>query len=174
MLSRVISRFLALSHSFSLCPHLLLPFTFKATSSGGACWLATGTHAIYHATIQAVCYGTRHIIETITARGHSVNGLTVCGGITNSRLFLQTQADVLQMEIAVPQERESVLLGAAMLGMAASGDMGDLHQVVSRINIKAEMVQPSSSQSSFHDAKYLVFREMIKDQLKYNNIMENI
>ena len=100
--------------------------------------------------------------------------LTVCGGITNSRLFLQTQADVLQMKIAVPQERESVLLGAAMLGMAASGDAGDLHQVVTQINIGADMVEPSSSQSAFHEAKYLVFREMIKDQLKYRNIMENV
>ena len=134
--------------------------------------LHTDLPALYLATIQALCYGTRHIIETMTAEGHSVTSLTVCGGITNSRLFLQTQADVLQMKIAVPQEKESVLLGAAMLGMAASGDLGSLHQVVNQINIKAEMVQPSNSQSAFHDAKYEVFRQMIKDQLKYRNIME--
>ena len=136
--------------------------------------LHTDLPALYLATIQAICYGTRHIIETMTARGHSVTSLTVCGGITNSRLFLQTQADVLQMKIAVPQEKESVLLGAAMLGMAASGDIGDLHQVVTQINIQAEMVQPSSSQSAFHDAKYKVFRQMMEDQLKYRNIMENV
>ena len=135
--------------------------------------LQTDLPAIYLATIQAVCYGTRHVIETITARGHSVTGTTVCGGITNSRLFLQTQADVLQLEVAVPQEKESVLLGAAMLGMAASGDKGDLHQVVTQVNIRAEMVRPCSAMSAFHDAKYRVFREMIKDQLKYRNIMEN-
>ena len=135
--------------------------------------LHTDLPALYLATIQALCYGTRHIIETMTARGHSVNSLTVCGGITNSRLFLQTQADVLQMKIAVPEERESVLLGAAMLGMAASGDKGDLPQVVSQVNIGAEMVRPCSAMSAFHDAKYLVFREMIKDQVKYRNIMEN-
>ena len=134
--------------------------------------LQTDLAALYLATIQSLCYGTRHIMETIMAAGHSVTSLTVCGGITNSRLFLQTQADVLNMDINIPQEKESVLLGAAMLGMSASGEFGDLYQVVNKINMKAEVVKACSSDTLFHDAKYQVFREMIKDQLKYRDIME--
>ena len=134
--------------------------------------LETGLPALYLATIQSLCYGTKHIIDTIKTVGHSVTNLTVCGGITNSRLFLQTQADVLNMNIFVPQEKESVLLGAAMLGMSASGEFEDLHQVVSNINIKADLVEPRSSYASFHEAKYEVFREMLRDQLKYTDIMK--
>ena len=50
--------------------------------------LETELAALYLATVQSLCYGTRHIIDTITEVGHSVNSLTVCGGITNSSLFL--------------------------------------------------------------------------------------
>ena len=51
----------------------------------------TSLAILYLATVQALCYGTRHIVETLTAAGHSVTSVTVCGGLTKSKLFLQTQ-----------------------------------------------------------------------------------
>ena len=51
----------------------------------------TGLATLYLATVQAICYGTRHIVDTVVAAGHSVTSLTVCGGLTNSNIFLQTQ-----------------------------------------------------------------------------------
>ena len=89
--------------------------------------------------MQAICYGTRHIVDTLVEAGHRVDSVTVCGGLAKSRLFLQTQvpilscvvcinnqlcdhdqADVLGREVLVPQETESVLLGASMLAMSAA------------------------------------------------------
>ena len=99
--------------------------------------------------LQALCYGTRHIVDTMVEAGHEVDSVTVCGGLAKSTLFLQTQvyvlliwcmyvvciitnhynqteyvcplqADVLGREVLVPQETESVLLGAAMLAMSAA------------------------------------------------------
>ena len=67
--------------------------------------LQTDLAAIYLATIQSLCYSTRHITETIMAAGHSVTSIIVCGGITNSRLFLRTQADVLNMDINIPEKK---------------------------------------------------------------------
>ena len=37
-----------------------------------------------------------------------------------SQLFVQTHADVLGLSLVLPNESESVLLGAAMLGAAAA------------------------------------------------------
>ena len=51
----------------------------------------TSLATLYLATVQALCYGTRHIVETLTGAGHSVTSLVVCGGLTKSKLFLQTQ-----------------------------------------------------------------------------------
>ena len=53
----------------------------------------------YLATVQALCYGTRHILEQLDKHGHSVTSVAVCGGLAKSPLFLQTQADVLGKQV---------------------------------------------------------------------------
>lgn len=49
-----------------------------------------------------------------------INVASICGGLAKSDLFIQTNSDVLQLKIVRPHQVESVLLGAAMLGAAAS------------------------------------------------------
>ena len=53
----------------------------------------------YLATVQALCYGTRHILEQLDKHGHPVTSVAVCGGLAKSPLFLQTQADVLGKQV---------------------------------------------------------------------------
>lgn len=50
--------------------------------------LETGRDALarlYLATLQAIAYGTRHIIEEMTKAGHSITKLFMCGGATKTR-----------------------------------------------------------------------------------------
>ena len=134
----------------------------------------TSLAIMYLATIQAISYGTRHIIDTLTEQGHMVNCITVCGGLAQSSLYLQTQADVMGMQVVVPKEQQSVLLGAAMLGMAASAEYGDIGEVVGRLRGKVEVVEPIVGTHKYHSAKYQVFREMLKDQKKYKLMMDTL
>jgi sugar (pentulose or hexulose) kinase len=39
----------------------------------------------------------------IVCRGHKVRSVTVCGGLTVSPLYLQTQADVLGLPLLLPE-----------------------------------------------------------------------
>ena len=50
---------------------------------------------------------------------------TICGGLAKSDLFIQTSADVLQIDVIRPDQAESVLLGAAMLGASAASSRND-------------------------------------------------
>ena len=50
---------------------------------------------------------------------------TICGGLAKSELFIQTNADVLQIKVIKPDQAESVLLGAAMLGASADSSRHD-------------------------------------------------
>ena len=52
--------------------------------------------------------------------GYSIKVASICGGLAQSQLFIQTNSDVLQLKIVKPHQVESVLLGAAMLGAAAA------------------------------------------------------
>merc|ERR1712059_193520 len=87
----------------------------------------------YLATLQAISYGTKHILDTLVTAGHTINCVSVCGGLASSHLYLATQADVLGLPVLVPRERHSVLLGAAMLGMVASSHFKDLAAVIESI-----------------------------------------
>ena len=75
------------------------------------------------------------------------------------------------MDVLIPEEKESVLLGAAMLGMAASQDR-DLASVTASLSSSVTRLSPDKAEAGFHEAKYRVFREMLRDQIKYRTIME--
>ena len=61
----------------------------------------------YLATVQALCYGTRHILDQLSSHGHPASSVAVCGGLAKSPLFLQTQADVLGKQVAVEAVEEN-------------------------------------------------------------------
>ena len=60
------------------------------------------------------------IFFSILRKGYKIKVATICGGLAQSDLFIQTNSDVLQLKIVRPHQVESVLLGAAMLGSAAA------------------------------------------------------
>ena len=90
--------------------------------------------------------------------------------------ILIVQADVLGMSVIVPEEKESVLLGAAMLGMSAARakdqNGGCLVEVTKMMSMSSTQVSPCLDVKEYHEAKYKVFKEMIEDQLKYRKIMQ--
>ncbi|XP_049514298.1 LOW QUALITY PROTEIN: FGGY carbohydrate kinase domain-containing protein-like [Dermacentor silvarum] len=48
---------------------------------------------LYLATLQALAYGSRHIIDALTDTGHSLSGLLTCGGLAKNPLYVRSLAD---------------------------------------------------------------------------------
>ncbi|KAJ8602699.1 hypothetical protein CTAYLR_003785 [Chrysophaeum taylorii] len=117
---------------------------------------------LYLATIQALAYQTRHILDVVRDAGGSkqLREVVVCGGLAKNSLYLQTHADVLGIPVAVPREDEPVLLGAALLGATAAGMYPDIpHAMRAMTGVKARLA-PTPDLRSFHDAKYAIFRDL--------------
>lgn len=106
--------------------------------------------------------------------------VTICGGLSKSELFVQTQADVLGLPVIQPHEKESVLLGAAMLGAAAVRSASNPEEdnyfasIVEEMMSGGKIFHPNPSLKAFHGAKYQVFRAMGRDQLNYRRLMEQV
>jgi len=128
----------------------------------------------YLATVQAISYGTKHILESMLTMGHQVTSVTVCGGLTRSPLYLSTQADVLQLPVVVPRQDDTVLLGASILGAAANNSQLGISGVMERMKSHGKIIEINRNMEvvKFHQKKYKVFLEMVNDQLKYKKIME--
>ncbi|KAI1304053.1 glycerol kinase [Xylaria venustula] len=78
---------------------------------------------IARATLEATCFQTRAILEAMEKdSGHKLEGLAVDGGMSNSDITMQTQADVSFIQVERPEMRESTALGAAIAaGLATEG-----------------------------------------------------
>lgn len=126
---------------------------------------------LYLATIQAIAYGTRHIIETMNAAGYEIDTLVCCGGGTKNPLFLQQHADITQCKLILPEEPEAVILGSAMLGSVAAGTYDSVQTAMAKMSRPGQTLQPTSNSKSYHDSKYKVFQQLYADQLAYQEIM---
>ncbi len=128
---------------------------------------------IYLATIQAIAYGTKHIIDAMNASGYDLNTLVCCGGGTKNAVFMQQHANVTGCRLLIPKEPESVLLGSAMLGAVAAGAYGDLQAAMVAMSRPGTVIQPQAEFSEFHSAKYKIFHRLYEDQQAYAEIMRS-
>lgn len=77
---------------------------------------------IARATLEAVCFQTKAILDAMEKdSGHKLVELKVDGGMSNSALCMQTQADLVNIPILRPKMRETTALGAAIAAGFASG-----------------------------------------------------
>ena len=127
---------------------------------------------LYLATIQAVAYGTRHIVETMNATGYAIDTILASGGGTKNPVFLQEHADATGCRVVLAEEPEAVLLGAAVLGAVASGAYPNQRAAMAGMTRAGRIIEPTTSARAFHDAKYAVFQRMHADQIAYRDLMK--
>ncbi|MHC2066376.1 FGGY-family carbohydrate kinase [Bremerella sp. T1] len=129
---------------------------------------------LYLATIQAIAYGTRHIISEMNIAGYRIDTIFACGGGTKNRVFLREHADITGCRVVLPKEPESVLLGSAMLGAVASGEKQDLLDAMATMSAAETILSPTrGATETYHQAKYDVFHRLHDDQLAYRKQMQN-
>lgn len=77
---------------------------------------------IARATLEATCYQTKAILDAMQLdSGHALAELAVDGGMSNSDLCMQTQADTIGIPVYRPKMRETTALGAAIAAGLAVG-----------------------------------------------------
>lgn len=77
---------------------------------------------IARATLEATCYQTKAILDAMQKdSGHALSELAVDGGMSNSDLAMQIQADLISIPVYRPKMRETTALGAAIAAGLAVG-----------------------------------------------------
>jgi ribulose kinase len=122
--------------------------------------------------MQAIAYGTRHIIEAMNAAGYAIDTVFACGGGTKNPVFLREHADATGCRIVLAEEPEAVLLGSAILGAVAAGRYADLPAAMRAMSRAGRVIEPEGGElRRYHDAKHAVFQRMHDDQLAYRALM---
>ena len=88
----------------------------------------SGRDQIVTATLQAVAYQTRDLIDAMADDGIAPSVIRVDGGMVGNNWFLQFLADILNIRVERPANVESTVLGAAYLAALQCGLIDDLQQ----------------------------------------------
>ncbi|KPU77698.1 uncharacterized protein Dana_GF24780, isoform C [Drosophila ananassae] len=127
----------------------------------------------YLAFVQALAYGTRHIIENLYHHKRApFQTLLFCGGLAKNPLYVQCHADICNLPALIPDEQEMVLVGAAALGAAASGHYNSLEKASKAMGGTGQLLKPNPRTLDFHNRKFKVFLQLLEDQRRYRNIMQ--
>ncbi|GAB4518057.1 MAG: glycerol kinase GlpK [Anaerolineae bacterium] len=98
----------------------------------------TRAHLV-RATLEAICYQTRDVVEAMAAdAGVPLQTLRVDGGAVANNVLCQMQADLLGVPVQRPVVTETTALGAAYLAGLAVGVWSDQEQIAQQWRIDRE------------------------------------
>jgi len=107
--------------------------------SGGS-----GREEVVTATLQAVAYQTRDLMDAMSSDGIVPSTMRVDGGMVANGWFLQFLADILGIPVERPSNVESTVLGAAYLAGLQSGVIKSL-DALSDLWQRDELFEPAMS-----------------------------
>ncbi|KNC96440.1 FGGY-family pentulose kinase [Spizellomyces punctatus DAOM BR117] len=131
----------------------------------------------YYAGVLSLCYGTRMIIDALKKGGYNLNTLFLSGGLTQNELFVQSLADCCGCRTIIPEERDAVLVGAAVIGATASewgkhNEREVLWKWMKKMGRVGKVVEPCVGEERiFHDKKYNVFVRLYQVQREVRDVM---
>ena len=75
----------------------------------------------FNVTMEAIALQTRHIVDQMNDKGHSITSIYMSGGQAKNAMLMQLFADTCNMPVVLPENSgAAVVLGAAMLGRFAA------------------------------------------------------
>lgn len=126
----------------------------------------------YLAAIQAIALGTRHIIEALNDKGYAINTLVASGGGTKNPIFVQEHVNATRCLMLLPEQKEAMLLGSAMMGAVASRVFESFDDAMEQMSRTGKTVTPQTNAiTHYYDLKYEVFHRLYDDLMEYQRIM---
>ncbi|MFM8621705.1 MAG: glycerol kinase GlpK [Candidatus Nanopelagicaceae bacterium] len=115
---------------------------------------------IARATLEAICYQTKEVIDAMEAdSGIKLTEMRVDGGITNNKLCMQLQSDIMAIDIVKPVITETTALGAAFAAGLAVGVWESTSQI--KKIWKREATWNSKSDANWRSVGYQKWRDAI-------------
>lgn len=112
--------------------------------------LGSGAPHIFKALVNAICFGSKMIVDRFEGEGVKINAVVGIGGVARKSPFImQTLANVLDMPIIVAQSDQAPALGSAIYAATAAG-------------IFDNVIQASKVLGSGYEAEYFPQADQVK------------
>ena len=115
-----------------------------------------GVSVLARAIFEANSYGVRANLDQLCEiSGASFDYLRFCGGNSKSDLWMQIQADVLNLPVHVPLELDASAIGTAILASLGSGYFGSVEDAVTSMVKSGKVYEPNPDCVDQYESHYL-------------------
>ncbi|MEW5912273.1 MAG: gluconokinase [Thermodesulfobacteriota bacterium] len=121
--------------------------------------LSHGPEHLARAILEGVAFRLRSVLELLREMGPAVGEVRASGGFTQSPLWLQIVADVLNLELSVPAWGETSCLGAAFWPLLAAGALASLEQAGGAVPT-AQVQAPDPQRAQAYEPLYALFTDL--------------
>jgi len=129
---------------------------------------------IYLAVLEGVAFAIRDNLEVAKKLGIDIKSSCLCGGGAKSKLWRRILANVLNIELNLPNSEEGPGYGAAMLAMVAQREYESIEKCSEKLVRTRETVKPEKEIVSLYENRYEKYRKIYPSvKLLYKEINEN-
>ncbi len=112
------------------------------------------------AVLEGVAFALRDSLEVAKCLGIDIQRSKICGGGAKSSLWKRIIANVLNIQVDVPQTEEGPSMGAAMLAAVACGEFASVSQAAKKIVSIRDTVQPEKELAQKYEQRYQKFKNI--------------
>lgn len=120
---------------------------------------------MWRALLEGFGYAFRHHIEVFNEMGHPTTRYLASDGGSNSRLWMQICADIIQQPIQLLKGHHGPCLGAAWMAVMGAKLSDDWNGVTAFVSY-GDRLEPDPSTAALYDEGYRVFRQSYEAMAK--------
>ena len=120
----------------------------------------TSRSDLTQAVLEGVAFAIRDSFEVAKALGIHINRSKICGGGAKSPLWKTIMANVLNIELEVPESEQGPGMGGAMLAMVACGLYPSVADACAALVHTAETIVPDPELAARYEARYQKFKQI--------------
>ncbi len=116
---------------------------------------------IYRAILESVAFGIRHNVEVMRKEGVIPKRILAVGGGTQNDLWMQLVSDIVDIELAIPQQLIGASYGDAFMAAVGIGLFRNLTEINCWVKNK-KVVSPNPEGYKKYGLNYKIFRDLYK------------
>lgn len=120
----------------------------------------TSREEMTQAVLEGVAFGLRDSLEVARSLGIHIERTKICGGGAKSPLWKKIIANVMNLEVDVPEVEEGPSMGGAMLAAVGCGAYPDVETIAQKFVHVVETVKPEPDLVAKYEERYQKFRKL--------------
>lgn len=121
-------------------------------------------HGFGHFTrsiFEGVAYANRKHLESLSETGQKIKRIIMIGGGAKSTVWPQIVADISNLPLIIPKQKEAACAGAAILAAVGSGLFSSIEAACERFSGETHPIQPSEKNAAIYEKMYKNFITVI-------------